>query len=301
MKKYGFFLLFTLLLIFPMACLSQWQANMVNSMQGNIQEYKVHSDGNQYRYDYSDEITGVVIVKPDENKTAILMVEEHKVHYTSTDGMMSHMNDPAQAYAGYLQYGTEKIIGNEEVDGYDCIKKVVYQGEKALISMWFCEELNFPVKMENHYSEGTYMHLKNIQYWKPIPSIFNVPDDFIEVDDEMRPIIPEPDPPTEWKNIEVSVPVDMDVSQGMLIIVPVDETVYHKFIIENNGDTPAKYIYHMYVDGVELPDDVQGPEERRGDRLYMGEKYSMTHTWKTGQEIHIKIYEGKGRLKIYKE
>ena len=128
-----------------------------------------------------------------------------------------------------------------------------------------------------------------------------MPEGYLEVDDEMRPMIPEPDPPETWEESELSVPVDMQVSRGMLIIVPIDETEYHKFIIENTGDTPAKFIYHMYVDGVELPDDVQGTEEYRSDRLHMGENYRMTHTWKAGQVIKIKFYEGNASLKIYKE
>lgn len=298
MKKRNLIIPFLLL---PLFTFSQWQADMVNSMQGSIQEYKVHCDGNQYRYDFSDDIIGIVIVKPEENLTAIIMVNDKMVHYTKTDGMMSQMNDPAQAYAGYLQYGTEKIMGNEDVNGYDCIKKVVYQGEKPLISLWFSEELNFPVKMENHYSEGTYMHLNNVQYWKPNPSIFEVPEDFTEVDDEMRPVIPEPEPPTEWKESEPNVPVDMEISRGMKLTTPINETVYHRLIVENTGETPMKFCFHIFEDGEELPDDTQGPEDFRTRRLYMEEDYKMTHDWKAGQEIHIYVFEGEGRLNIYKE
>jgi hypothetical protein len=175
--------------VFPISLFAQWQADMLNSMQGSIQEYKVHCDGINYRYDFVDDITGILIVKPELNETAIIIVEEGIVHYTKTDGMLSQMNDPAQAYAANLQYGTEKILGNEEVNGYECIKKVIYQENgKPLITLWYSEVLKFPVKMKNHYNEGTYMQLDNIQYWKPNPSIFEVPEDLIEVDSDMKPI-----------------------------------------------------------------------------------------------------------------
>ncbi len=297
-KLLGLIALFTL----PLMCLGQWQAEMTNSVQGYVQKYTVHSDGSLYRYDFSSaEMNGVVIVNPAENITAIIMVDDQKVHYTPTDGMMSQMNDPVQAYPTYLQYGEEKSEGNENINGYDCIKTVVNYNEKAMVTQWFSKELNFPVKIENHAAEDTYMLLENIKPWKPDPSTFIVPEGYLEVDDEMRPMIPEPDPPETWEESELSVPVDMQVSRGMLIIVPIDETEYHKFIIENTGDTPAKFIYHMYVDGVELPDDVQGTEEYRSDRLHMGENYRMTHTWKAGQVIKIMFYEGNASLKIYKE
>ena len=290
------------MLIIPLMVSAQWQAMMTNSIQGNVQLYKVHSDGNQYSYEFnSDGMHGIVIVKPDENKTAIMLVNEKKVHYTKSDGMMSQMNDPVQAYKGSLVYGEEKNEGAEEINSYHCIKTVIYLDEKPLITQWFSEDLNFPVKIENHYTTETFMLLENIESWDVDQSIFTVPKDYIEVDDEMRPVIPEPSPPEEWEEIEVTVPFDMEVGCGMMITVPIDETVYHKFTIENTGDTPAKYIYHMYKNDVELPDDVQGPEEQRSDRLYMDETYRMTHNWKAGQLIKINIYEGNVRVKITKE
>jgi len=302
MKKRNFFFGIIALLMLPVAGFAQWQADMTNSMQGHVQKYVVHSDGSLYRYDFtSGEMNGVVIVNPKENLTAILLVDEKKVHYAPADGGMSQMNDPVQAYPAYLVYGEEKKEGNESVNGYSCIKTVVIYDEKPLVTQWFSEELNFPVKIENHSAEDTYMLLENIEAWKVDPSIFIVPEEYLEVDEEMRPVIPEPAPPAEWVETKVTVPVDMAVSRGMLIIVPIEETEYHKFIVENTGDTPAKFIYHMYKDGVELPDNVQGTEERRTDRLYMEENYRMTHNWKAGQVIKIKVYEGSAKLIIYKE
>jgi len=300
MKKES--LLISILMMLPILCIAQWKADMINSTQGNIQEYKVHSDGDKYRYDFtSDDMNGAVIVKPDENLTAILLPNEFMVHYTPSDGMMSRMNDPVQAYGSYLQYGTETIAGEEMINGYLCTKKVVIRDEKPMVSQWFSEKLNFPVKMVVDYTENTYMELRNISPWDPDPSVFVVPEGFVEVDSEMRPVIPEPEPPAEWEETAVTVPVDMPVSRGMLIIVPIAETVYHKLIVENTGDTPMKFIFQMFKNGVELPEDEQGPAEYRTHRLYMEEKYNTTHNWKAGQVIRIKVYEGEANLKLYKE
>lgn len=176
------------ILLLPLISLGQWQADMTNSMQGTVQEYKVHSDGSQYRYDYAADITGIVIVWPEENRTAIMIMEKKVVHYMPTDGMMSRMNDPAQAYAGHLANGEERIEARETVNGYECIKKVIYKDDKPSLSMWFSEELNFPVKMVSHYSDNTYMVLENIEPWEPDPSFFLVPEGLTEVDDEMNPV-----------------------------------------------------------------------------------------------------------------
>ncbi len=37
---------------------------------------------------------GVVIANPETNITAIMLLDEKKVHYTATDGKLSSMNDP---------------------------------------------------------------------------------------------------------------------------------------------------------------------------------------------------------------
>jgi hypothetical protein len=62
-----------------------------------------------------------------------------------------------------------------------------------------------------------------------------------------------------------------------------------------------KFNFQMFKDGVELPEDEQGPAEYRTHRLYMEEKYNTTHNWKAGQVIRIKVYEGKGKLQLFKE
>lgn len=286
----------------PFCSLAQWQADMINSVQGSIQNYQVHSDGSKYRYDYNPgDMNGVVIVDPETNVTAIILVDEQMVHYTPSDGMMSRMNDPAQAYGSYLNYGTEKNEGEEMVNGYRCTKKVVIKDGEPFVTQWFSEKLNFPVKMVVHSAEGTYMELQNIRSWEPNPSVFVVPEGYIEVDEKMRPIIPEPEPPSEWEIVDASAPVEMAVSRGMMIVVPINESVYHKLIVENTGDTPCKFSYNSFRDGEELPADIQGPEKFRTRRLHMGEDYKMTLDWKAGQLVKIHVFEGKATLQLFKE
>ena len=302
MKKKYISCCIMVLLLLPAISYGQWQATMTNTISGNEQHYIVYSDISQYRYEFNqDGINGVVIVKPGDNITAIILVDEKMVHYTPADGMMSVMNDPAQAYNSYKQYGVEKAEGKETISGYECTKKVIYQGETALISSWFSEKLNFPVKMENHYTENTHMLLENVQLWESDPDMFIVPSEYIEVDDKQRPVIPEPAPPQKWDTKDVSVPLDIALSRGMSVNVKIDETVYHKMIIENTADTPAKFSYHSFIDGIELAEDIQGPAEHRTKRLYMEENYKMTMNWKAGQTILIKVYEGKLNLKIINE
>lgn len=192
MKKISIICSLIAIVCFPILCAGQWQANMTSSLSSDEKEYKVYSDLIQYRYEFEeDEMNGVVIVNPETNVTAIMLLNEKKVHYTPTDGMLSGMNDPVQAYNNNKKYGTEKIYENESIMGYDCTKKTIYQGENKIITQWFSADLNFPVKLEGHWSENTFMQLNNIKDWTVDPDIFMVPDDFIEVDDNLNPVIKE--------------------------------------------------------------------------------------------------------------
>lgn len=299
MKKITFLALAILLL--PLISPAQWQADMVSSISGGEQQYKVYSDIDHYRYEFiQDGKNGVVIVTPAEKSTAIMLIDEKKVHYTKTDGMMSRMNDPVQAYNSYKKYGGEKIIGEETVEGYNCTKKTIFDGEKELFTQWFSEELNFPVKLIGHWAEDTYMQLSNIQKWDPDQTKFEVPADYTEVDEKLRPVIPEPPPPESWEKIEAKLPINMEVARGMAISFETDEEIHYKVYIENTGDTPAKFVFHEFADGRERSEDEQGPSDWRTRRLYMGEHYNMTFAWKPGFTITFNFYEGTAKMQVEK-
>ena len=299
-KLLGFIALF----ILPLMCLGQWQADMhMSTTVAPGDQYKVYSDLVQYRYEFNqDGMNGVVITNPSTNVTAIILVDEKKVHYTKTDGMMSSMNDPVQAYNSTKIYGEEKILGEENISGYDCIKKAIYMNEKEIYTQWFSEELNFPVKMVQSLGEESgFVQLENIEDWTVDPSLFEVSDDYIEVDENQNPVIPEPPPPDKWERLDVSIPVDMQLSRGTEVMVNADEILYYKTIYNNIGDTPAKFSYHSFRNGEELTDAIQGPLDYRTIRLYKGEKHEMTLNWQEGQSILIKVYEGDLSLQIYKK
>jgi hypothetical protein len=281
---------------------AQFQAQLVNRFSGSERLYTVYSDLTQYRYEFEEDgMKGIVIVKPALNETAVLVPEKKFVHRTTCDGMMSRMNDPVQSYEAYKQYGPEKTIGPEKMSGYDCIKKEVYQGETPVFTAWYAEKLKFPVKIVAHQSENMFMELRDIRKWNTDPALFDVPEDYMEVDERMRPIIPEPPPPDSWTETEVSVPFEGSIKRGEKIRMTIPETVYYKFRVSNNGDTPAKFTYHLFENGKKLPWDVVGNDDRRTHRLFMGEKNNQTFDWKAGWILVVEVYEGVLELKIFPE
>lgn len=282
--------------------ISQFQAKMVNSFSGKERLYTVYSDLEHYRYEFEEDgMKGIVIVNPDANQTNILIPEKKYVHRSTCDGMMSRMNDPVQSYEMYKKYGEEKIIGEETINGYTCITKEMYQGDTKVFAAWYSEKLNFPIKIVAQYAENTFMELKDIKIWKAETSYFEVPKDYTDVDEQMRPIIPEPPPPESWETTEVKIPYEGIVKRGMKIKMTMPETVYYKLLTENKGDTPTKFTYHLYENNEKLPWDVVGNDDRRTLRLYMEEKKTQTMDWKKGWVLVVEVYEGELNLKVYPE
>lgn len=280
----------------------QFQAKMINHLSGTERIYKVYSDLNKYRYEFEEDgEAGIVIVDPIENSTAILVPGKKYVHLTTCDGMMSRMNDPVQSYETNKKYGPEKIAGNETIQGYQCIIKDLYQGDTKVFTSWYSEQLNFPLKIVAHFSDDSYMEIKEISKWKPDNDLFLIPIGYTEVDERMRPIIPEPEPPETWETMDVHMPYEGTLKRGEIIRMTIPETVYYKLVAVNNGKTPAKYTYHLYADGEKLPWDVVGNDSRRTKRLFMEEKSTNTFDWKAGWELVVEVYEGVLDLRIYPE
>lgn len=291
-----------LIILFPLNSFCQFKANIINVITGNERKYIVYSELTKYRYEFEEEgIKGVVIVNPDSNQTFVLFPDKKFVNKSTCDGIMSRMNDPVQSYMWYKMYGKEKQAGNEEINGFNCQKKELYQGDSKIFTMWFSEKLNFPVKILSHFSENTYMELKDVTSWKPEASWFAIPEDYTEVDDNLRPIIPEPPPPDSWEIKEVSIPFKGSEARGIKLKLKVDNSVYHKMVISNESESPAKIVRHLLRNGQELSDDEQGPLEYRIKRLHSGEKKTYTFDWKAGDEVIIEIYEGEMNIDIHTE
>jgi hypothetical protein len=275
---------------------------MINVVNGEERDYDVYSELKKYRYEFEENnMKGVVIVNPDENQTFILFPENKLVHITTCDGMMSRMNDPVQSYMWYKKYGEEKSAGYKEISGYKSEIKELYQSNTKVFTVWYSEELNFPLKIRSHFAENTYMELKDIEPWKPGTSFFTIPEDYTEVDERMRPVIPEPPVPESWEIKKASIPFKGTISRGTKLKIKVNKTVYHKLLISNDSDNPAKVVRHLIREGQELPDNEQGPLEYRSARLYNGEKKTYTFDWKEGDVVILEVHEGSMNIDIFPE
>jgi hypothetical protein len=167
----------------------QFQANMLFTLSNIQKEFKVFSDENRYRYEFNEDgQEGVIIVLNETNEVFVLMPQQKLAITTIPTSMMSMGNDPIKLYEYQVdQGGTEKVIGNEEVNGYDCVKKELYgENNQLLYTMWYSEKYGFPIKIVSHIDVAgtTNMELKDIKPWTPDDASFTIPAGYTIMDQQ---------------------------------------------------------------------------------------------------------------------
>ena len=183
----------SMLIIFLLASTSvygQFTAKMLYTMSDKNGEFQIFSDGSNYRYEFNEDgQEGVVIVPIEAEQIFILMPQQKMAIKTSSTSQMSMGRDPLKQYEYWLNEGaTEEIVGNEKINGVDCIKKELRNVKKDefgevnqhLFTIWYSEEYKFPIKMENYIdgSGSSGMELTEIESWTPNEDSFKVPDGY---------------------------------------------------------------------------------------------------------------------------
>ena len=300
LRKTLFCILLSCILYLPSQ--AQFIAEMHNLQPGGKRIYKVTNNGAKYRYDVTEGTESmIVIVDPENKRSSILIPSMQYVHHMELHSMQSLSNDPVQAFNYYVENYEVTLGEGQTVNGFFALPVVVSSGGQKLFTGWFSEELDFPVKIINEQQEGHLMELKNIIIEEIDPTLFDIPDHYTEVDNQMRPIIPEPPPPESWNDLDESVPFEKVFRRGDRIHFLVETEIYHKLILENTTENPAKIIRYQYKDGLALPDNKQGPVDFRTNRLFSGEKKTHPLAWKTGTKIILEIHEGELTVEVKPE
>ena len=289
--------------LFVLPLCAQFTAELTDVQRGNKKTYIVKSDGTKYRYDFEEDgIKGVVIVNSAAERTALLFPEKKQVLYGDLTSSMSLMGDPFQAFRFMQTMYDTKQAGMEKILGFDTEKLELYMDEKIILTAWYSDELGFLLKMINHIAENTYMELTNIQLGKIDADLFIIPDDYIEVDDQMRIKIPEPPPPESWKTIEATLPINSEFIRGDQIAFNVQENKYLFVYLKNKTSKPAKIITILSMrNGKKVAGKDQYPVSYRTKRLYENETESFGNYWEPGDDLIIQVHEGKMHIEVAKE
>jgi hypothetical protein len=291
-----------LILSISLNMFGQFTATLTNTVQGTSRTFKVFSNLDKYRYEFEESgMKGILIASPRENQMWLLLPDEKFVYKTTGDDFRMVSNDPVAAIKIYASNSETKKLGTEKVSGYDCEISEYYQGDTKIFTAWYTPKLNFIIKATNHLAENSFMVLTDIKEWKVDPSLFEVPEGYTEVDEKMRPKIPEPEAPSSWTTVRKDIPVNQTFERGTKLQFVVNYDVYTQVKLTNESDSPAKVINYSSVNGVSLPIAEIGPVSYRTHRLFPGETKTLTLSLKNGQEYSIEVHEGKMKIEVAPE
>jgi hypothetical protein len=301
MKKLTTLLISSIILIGCSITLkAQFIADMHLSKSDEEGIYQVYHDGTNYRYEFEEEGTPlVVIVHPQKNKTHILFPEKKMFQGMGTQTTRSLSNDPVQTTRYMEEAFTVKTLGKEKINGFECEKREIYSENQLLNTNWYSEKLQFPVKIKqpNQYT----MELKNIKQKKPDNAMFQIPADYTLVDRNMTPMEPEPATPEKWNALEKTVPFKEICKRGDRIEVAIQETDNYKVVYTNKGDKPAKAMYEIEEGGQVLSLSKLGPADFRSKKVEPGGHKAVVLRLTPKKALVVKVLYGEMEVSVTPE
>src|SRR6056297_718028 len=301
MKKFMTLLICSMIFI---SCSNTLKAQFIAEMHLSKSDeegiYQVYHDGTNYRYEFEEEGTPlVVIVHPQKNKTHILFPEKKMFQEMGTQTTRSLSNDPVQTMRYMEEAFTVKTLGKEKINGLEYEKREIYSEGQLLNTNWYSEKLQFPVKIKqpNRYT----MELKNIRQKKPDKLLFQIPADYSLVDRNMTPVEPEPAPPEMWNALEKKVPFKEIFKRGDRIEVAIKESGNYKVVYTNKGDKPAKAMYEIKEGGQVLPLGKMGPADFRSKKVQPGGHKSVVLRLTPQKALVVKVLYGELEVSVTPE
>ena len=191
MKTTQQFLQFTFILVLSglsINSFAQFTGDMVFDADGQERQFKVYSADAGYRYEFEERGTKSAVIVKNGSKDVIILMPDQKMAMKSPAGSAMSMNsDPLQAFEKSEEQGTLKEEGEETINGIDCTKSTLWSNKnpgQKMYTLWYSEKYKFPMKMIDHMegSDGSGMEMKNVEYWNPDNSKFEIPQGYQTMD-----------------------------------------------------------------------------------------------------------------------
>lgn len=164
--------------------LGQFQGKMVFKTMDKERYFTVHSCDAGYRYDFDEDgQQGAIIVSSKTGEVIMLMPQQKMAMKISADSPMAMSSDPLSTLEFYKEGSIFKEEGEENINGIECTKSVLYNKEnpdQKMFTVWFSDKYKFPIKMVNHVDgqEDTGMEMRDIEPWTPDQSLLSVPEGY---------------------------------------------------------------------------------------------------------------------------
>lgn len=266
---------------------------------------RFYSQGPRYRMEMNiGEVEAVVIVDEDSEQTYMISPSEKSFRRFKNDTPASRKSNPFQTAKFAALEGTIRNMGIDTIAGLACEKFTISKDGQDVIIQWLAPGLSQPLKiMEAEGTGNHFMNLSNIEI-KPVDnSLFDIPADYIEIDQtkSQQPAADSLPAATSFKTQTAVAPVKTPVGRGQELRVSVnpEDKIFIRFKnMLQQGESECMVIF--YQNGKEIGSDIVGSV---GYRSVVLKKWGVAtnNTWDApADEVALRVLRGMMLLEVRK-
>jgi hypothetical protein len=155
---------------------TSFTGDLVMSMGEDTISGKIYVTDGFYRMDvkeHGDQFS--IVVDRSAGLTRVFLPNQKQYIEIKSDGPVSRMSDPFQGLTFMSASGQERTVGIDSVSGYECLKRVLSMSGQDIITYWYATSLDFPIKIDNLVSAGTFAKINFISEGPIEEKIFAIP------------------------------------------------------------------------------------------------------------------------------
>ncbi len=143
---------------------------------------KIFVTANFYRMDikqHGDHFS--VIVDRNAGMTRVLLPERKQYIEIKSADPVSRMSDPFQGLTFLWTSADEKDLGIDTFNDYECQKRVLSMQGQDIMTYWYATRLDFPIKITNLVSPGTFAEISYISEGPIKENVFAIPPGYAKM------------------------------------------------------------------------------------------------------------------------
>jgi len=239
-RSAGLVALIAFVFCFASASATEFTADVNQRLHGQDLTGKIFVKGDRYRLEQQDDKNRQMFIIVNQKTNLTIMVDPAEKVYseTSSQGMMSLMNDPFQSARSMEGKHKRISIGDEMMSGITCRKLIFESQGKEMMTAWKSKKLGFFLKITLPDKKKSFIHLNNIKEGSVNEALFQVKDGYVNEEDAKKETRKKLEREKAALNVVTttvrgSAPWSRRIGQGGEIRVKVDANKSVRFKIKN--------------------------------------------------------------------
>lgn len=224
----------------------EFTADISTTVEGKSIPGKIYVTARHYRMELEQEGQHLaIIVDREAGLTRVLLPQNRQFLEMKSKDPTSVANDPFQAIIYIASFAEKSDLGIETINGLECTKYLLRYLDTDMISYWWSQKYDFPIKIVNHGTPRRIVHLIHIVEGPVDGALFEIPDGYTELPLPDKEPVEVPD----WAGRVPSAPIltppfEKPMAAGEMIRVAVvpGKSFWVKATGHGQGDVVARAI-----------------------------------------------------------